>query len=254
MTSRRRSKPCGITLSEEDGVRYLHFGTEWIQGGMRVARPYALELAYQQMMMAVGLFLPEPRRIVQLGLGAAALTKFCYRYVPSASIEVVELSRDVIEAAHQWFLLPEDDDRLSVVQDDARDFIARPAQRRRADWLQVDLYDAQARGPVYDDVPFYRLSRAALAVPGVACFNLFGRRFEPSFARICAAFDDRVLALPEVDAGNRIVIGFNGPRLAVAVSALGARARELEARWRLPARRWLAGLIACNDIGAELIV
>jgi spermidine synthase len=105
---------------------------------------------------------------------------------------------------------------------------------------------------VYDDVPFYRLAHAALSRPGVACFNLFGRRFEPSVARICEAFEDRVLALPEVDAGNRIVIGFAGPPLAVALSALGARARELETRWRLPARRWLAGLITENGISARL--
>jgi spermidine synthase len=63
-------------LSEEDGVRYLHFGTEWIQGGMRIARPWQLELEYQKQMMALALFLPEPQRILQLGLGAAALTKF----------------------------------------------------------------------------------------------------------------------------------------------------------------------------------
>ena len=186
-------------------MRYLHFGTEWIQGGMRVSRPYALELAYQQEMMAPGLFLPEPRRIVQLGLGAAALTKFCYRNVPSADVLVVELSQEVIDAARGWFLLPDDDARLTVVHDDAKDFIAHPKQRGRADWLQVDLYDKHARGPVYDDVEFYRICRAALSRPGVACFNLFGRRFDPSFERICAAFDDRALALPEVDEGNRIV-------------------------------------------------
>ena len=98
-------------------MRYLHFGTEWIQGGMRVSRPYALELAYQQEMMAPGLFLPEPRRIVQLGLGAAALTKFCYRNVPSADVVVVELSQDVIDAARGWFLLPGDDARLMVVHE-----------------------------------------------------------------------------------------------------------------------------------------
>ncbi|MEP7062594.1 MAG: spermidine synthase, partial [Betaproteobacteria bacterium] len=28
-----------IEVSEEDGVRYLHFGTHWIQGAMRIARP-----------------------------------------------------------------------------------------------------------------------------------------------------------------------------------------------------------------------
>jgi len=40
-----------VTLSEEDGVRYLHFGTEWIQGGMRIARPWQLELEYQRQML-----------------------------------------------------------------------------------------------------------------------------------------------------------------------------------------------------------
>lgn len=246
--ARRRRTANGVTLSEEAGVRYLHFGTEWVQGGMRIARPFALELAYQQQMMAPGLFLPEPARIVQLGLGAAALTKFCHRNVPSAEVVVVELSEAVIEAARGWFLLPDDDARLTVVHDDARDFIARPKQRGRADWLQVDLYDAQARGPVYDDVEFYRICRAALRRPGVACFNLFGRRFDPSFARICAAYDDRALALPEVDAGNRIVLAFVGPALTVSLAALLARASELEERWGLAARRWVSGLRTANGL------
>ena len=235
-------------------MRYLHFGTEWIQGGMRITRPFALELAYQQHMMAPGLFLPEPRRIVQLGLGAAALTKFCHRNVPSADVVVVELSESVIDTARAWFMLPEEDARLTVVHEDAKDFIARPKQRGRADWLQVDLYDAHARGPVYDDVEFYRVCRSALNRPGVACFNLFGRRFEPSFERICAAFDDRVLALPEVDEGNRIVLALAGPPLAVSFKALLERAGELEARWQLPARRWVSGLRSANDLGNELSI
>jgi spermidine synthase len=120
--------------------------------------------------------------------------------------------------------------------------------------LQVDLYDKHARGPVYDDVEFYRTCRAALSRPGVACFNLFGRRFDPSFERICAAFDDRALALPEVDEGNRIVLAFSGPRLSVPLAALLERAAELEARWKLPARRWVAGLRAANGLGDELSI
>ena len=180
---RRPRKAASVTLSEEDGIRYLHFGTEWIQGGMRVARPFALELEYQRQMMAVGLFLPEPRRIVQLGLGAAALTKFCWCEVSSASIVAVELSVDVIDAAHAWFCLPPDDARLNVVNADAREFISHPRQRGLADWLQVDLYDAAARGPVYDDVAFYRACRKALRAPGVASFNLFGARFRSQLCR-----------------------------------------------------------------------
>ena len=40
-----------INTSEAAGVRYLHFGSDWVQGAMRIARPYALELDYTKEMM-----------------------------------------------------------------------------------------------------------------------------------------------------------------------------------------------------------
>lgn len=243
----RRVAPA-VTVSESDGLRYLHFGSIWVQGAMRIARPYALALEYQQQMMAPALFLPVPQRVLQLGLGAAALTKFCWRYVPTAEITVVELSEAVVQTAQQWFRLPPEDARLTVVLEDAGAYIAHPRRRHSADWLQVDLYDAAAAGPVYDDVGFYRDCRRALARPGIAAFNLFGRSFDGSFAAIAAAFEDRVLVLPEADAGNRIVLGFNGPRFTFDAAALYARAAEIEAEWRLPARKWVSGLRSVNGL------
>ena len=35
-----------VTLSEHDGVRYLHLGTVWIQGGMRMGKPQVLSLIH----------------------------------------------------------------------------------------------------------------------------------------------------------------------------------------------------------------
>ena len=66
-----------IDISEEAGVRYLHFGSDWIQGAMRIRKPYALELAYTREMMA-GLLLRDglaadgahwPRKVLIIGLG-----------------------------------------------------------------------------------------------------------------------------------------------------------------------------------------
>ncbi len=234
-------------------MRYLHFGTEWIQGGMRIARPYQLELEYQQQMMALLLLLPRPQRILQLGLGAAALTKFCHRHLPGAETMVVELEPAVIETARRWFRLPAEDERLTVVEGDALEFLRSSPARAWADWLQVDLYDAEARGPVYDDESFYRSCRAVLRHPGVAAFNLFGRSAQPSLARLRAAFDERVLCLPEADAGNCIALALAGPCLDLGFAALFARARRIEDQHRLPARRWVSGLrAAISAAGAPL--
>ncbi len=240
-----------VTLSEQGGVRYLHFGSVWVQGAMRVARPFALELEYQQQMMALGLLLPRPRRILQLGLGAAALTKFCWRHCTEASVTAVDISESVIATARHSFRLPPDDGRLTVVAADARRFVE--GTRNRFDWLQVDLYDAAARGPVYDDVGFYRACRAVLARPGVAAFNLFGRSFEPSFAAIAAAFEDRALVLPQADAGNRVVLAWRGPGPKLGLRELSARADMLLATWRLPAHAWLAGLMTENGLVGAIV-
>src|SRR5690554_5609087 len=47
------------TISEASGIRYLHFGSEWVQGAMRLRRPNDLIIAYTQQMMA-WLLLLEP--------------------------------------------------------------------------------------------------------------------------------------------------------------------------------------------------
>lgn len=237
----RRLSP-QVTLSEEGGVRYLHFGTEWVQGAMRIGRPWKIELEYQQQMMAPLLFLPAPASVLQLGLGAAALARFCWKHLPRTETTVVEISEEVVATARRWFALPQDDARLAVLVRDAREVVAHPRLRRSFDWLQVDLYDRAARGPVLDDAPFYAACRRALRAPGVAAFNLFGRGFASSFARIAAAFDDRAAVLPEADAGNRIVLAFSGPPLALPWPALYERAREVERQFGLPARKWVSGL------------
>jgi spermidine synthase len=249
----RRLSP-QVTLSEEDGVRYLHFGTVWVQGAMRIGRPWKIELEYQQQMMAPLLFLPEPARVLQLGLGAAALARFCWKHLPCSEVSVVEISEEVVATARRWFALPQDDARLTVLVDDARDVVAHPRLRRSFDWLQVDLYDRAARGPVLDDAPFYSACRRLLRGPGVGVFNLFGRGFEVSFARIAEAFDGRALVLPEADAGNRIVLAFSGPPLEVPWPVLYAHAGEIERRHGLPARKWVSGLRGTQADRAKLNV
>jgi spermidine synthase len=241
----RKPRYAPVTFSEEGGVRYLHFGTEWIQGAMRIRKPDHIELEYAQQMMAWLLFLETPERIVQLGLGAAALTKFSYRFLKRAKVEAVELNPAVVIAARAMFELPYDDARLTVTEQDAWEFVNNRANHGTIGALQIDIYDATARGPVLDSVSFYRACRACLTPQaGVVTINLFGDH--PSFVRnmkhLNEAFDRRVIALPEVHDGNRIAIAFAGPSLDISFDALNERAKLIESQLGLPARKWVKGL------------
>ena len=243
---RRKIVYAPVTFSEEGGVRFLHFGTEWVQGAMRLAKPDALELEYAQQMMAWTLFLDAPQAITQLGLGAAALTRFCHRHFPRAHVTAVELNEAVVIAARTMFRLPGDDECLTIIPGDAEAYVSDAARHASLDVLQVDLYDATARGPVLESTKFYADCRACLKSPGVLTVNLFGDH--ASFARnmrnLCEAFEGRVIALPEVHQGNRVAIAFSGPRLTVAWTVLRERAAVIARRLRLPVSTWVDGLHA----------
>lgn len=232
------------TISEEGGLRYLHLETPWIQGAMRIRQPQKLELDYIQRMMA-WMLLREPAdladtRCLQLGLGAAAITKYCHS-VLRLPTKVVEINPQVIGVCRNWFHLPEDDERLEVILGDAEKYVNQDDHIASADALCVDLYDHDASSPVLDDEDFYRACWRVLDDGGVMSVNLFGRdaSFERSAARISAAFGEgRVAMLKPTTEGNTIVLawkGFDMPEREV----LAQRAETLQTRWSLPARKWV---------------
>ncbi|MEZ5651895.1 MAG: spermidine synthase [Burkholderiaceae bacterium] len=240
-----------ITLSESDGIRYLHFGTEWVQGAMRVRRPDELALDYARHMMAWMLFRDGPLRVAQLGLGAGSLTRWIHRHLPQCTTTVVELSPEVAAVCRSHFKLPAEDERLELLLEDAQEFVAHPRRRRAYQVVQIDVFDAQARGPALDSVAFYGDCRAILDDRGVAVVNLFGEvpSYSINLSNITEAFAGRVLVLPPVEAGNVIVLGF-GPKAGPwSWAELHARAADIETRHSLKAVGWVEGLRMSADRG-----
>ena len=232
------------TISEADGVRYLHLGTPWVQGAMRIRKPHAIELDYVQRMMAWMLLRPTEEltqgHAVQLGLGAGAITRFCHATL-KVSTTVVELNPSVIQACRLFFRLPEDSARLQVLQMDAAAFVGEASRADSAQALCVDLYDHDAASPVLDSEAFYRDCHRLLGTGGVMSVNLFGRdaSFERSAQRIAAAFGPaQVWSLRPTKEGNTIVVALKYAAMPER-SVLAARADDIEKRFKLPAKKWL---------------
>lgn len=239
-----------VTFSEMGGVRYLHFGTDLIQGAMRIRDPDEIYLEYNQQMMAWLLFL-ETRpgmRIAQLGLGTGALAKFQHRHCPAVKTTVVELNPAVIVAARSMFLTPDDDRRLETLQDDAKAFVQSKKNNEQYDAVQVDLYDAICDGPAASSLDFYQGCYNILKGPGVMTVNLFSRHksFEVNLRNICEAFHNRVLLFPESHDCNVVAIAFKGPALEVDWSAVAKRAKVIAAKTGLSTESWAVGLRRAN--------
>jgi spermidine synthase len=243
MSARKEELP-EVTISESDGVRYLHLGTPWIQGAMRLEDPLAIDLEYVRRMM-VWMLVVDPATLadghaVQLGLGAGAITRFCAKRLKMRTT-AVELNPRVVDACRLWFRLPPASARFEVIVGDALDYAAAAGHRDTADVLCVDLYDHEAASPVLDSARFYRACFDLLAGGGVMTVNLFGRdaSFETSVARIAAAFGpESVLSLKPTREGNTVVLAMKHVTLP-GRDELARRAENIETRWELPARKWL---------------
>ena len=234
-----------VHFSDHGDVRCLHLGaTEWIQGSMLMDDPYTLDLEYVQRMMAWLLFVPptsvSKRHAMQLGLGAAALTKFCHKKLRMKTT-VIELNPQVVAACRGWFRLPLDNDKLQVIIEDAEQAVQDSRWHGTVDALQVDLYDHEAAGPVLDGEDFYAHCRQMLTDDGCMTVNLFGRdsSYERSLQTLARVFGpEAVWAFKPTREGNTVVLAQRTP-LRPPREVLAERSETIQTRWGLPATKWM---------------
>ena len=233
-----------VNFSDDDTIRHLHLGSEWIQGSMYLEDSIGLVHEYVQRMMAWLLFV-EPdsvkdRQAMQLGLGAGSLTKFCAKEL-RIQTTAIELNPQVLAMCRSHFKLPADNATMRVVLADAAQEILNPIWWGTVDALQVDLYDREAAAPVLDSLPFYNHCRRLLTPEGCMTVNLFGRAssFERSVEKMSAAFGkEAIWAFKPTREGNTVVLAQHTPSRPRR-EVLMARAAVIEARWGLPATKWV---------------
>ena len=123
-----------------DALTLQFSGSAAVQSSMSLLNPYALEFEYTRLMMGFLLFDHDPAHMLMIGLGGGSLPKFCHRYLPQTSIDVIEIDPGVI-ALRDAFHVPPDDARFRVIAADGKDYLHDgPAP---VDVLLIDAYDGQ---------------------------------------------------------------------------------------------------------------
>lgn len=243
-----------IDIREEAGIRYLHFGTDWVQGAMRLSKPHRLVLAYTQAMLSFLLFRPAPSNVLMIGLGSASLVRFLRHEMREAHVTVLEINRDVIQVAHQFFKLPQDDDRLDVQVGDGFHFVQHSALR--FDAIFVDGYDHRARPGKLESLEFYRACRDRLSPQGVLVANVFGRVRGHGQTKLYLydVFGKGMVLLPSADSKNVLVTAFADPPAPVGAGELRNRAAALKERYDLPFIKWVHELQRANRPEAQALI
>ncbi len=231
-----------VQVVERDGVRTLCLDSNAVQSSMRIAEPYQLEIAYTRGMMCFLLFTKTAKHVLAIGLGGGSLPKYIHHFLPQMKTIVVELNPAVIKAARSQFFLPDDDDRLTVLQENGAHYLAEHDEC--ADVILLDAYDGKGMADELTSQAFIDSCYRGLTEHGILTVNLWSsdKRYDTYLERIQTSFDGRVLVMPTGKPGNIAVFAFKGYAGDLRWVALKERAKLLSATHKIEFFKFLDSL------------
>ncbi len=115
-----QSKYYYLRVVEAGTVRTLTFrrrGFDRNQSQVDIADPLRPCLPYYSLMFSGYLFVPEPERVLVVGLGAGAVSRLSGHYFPEAQIDSIELDPAVVDAAKTFFGFEEGGNQRVITRD-----------------------------------------------------------------------------------------------------------------------------------------
>ncbi len=235
-----------ISFSELDGIRYLHFGSPWVQGAMDIERPDELVLSYIQDMMAWLLFADPPVHITQIGLGGGSFARWIDACLPDCRQTAVEINPNVIAVARGLFELPFEGETFEIVEADGAQYVK--TLRGGTDIILTDGFDGEQ---IIDDLVspgFFADCRQALSDKGIFMTNWWSgdKRYPRFVADLKEAFDGKVLEVPAESHGNIAVMAFRQAPAELNLDSLKKRAEQLARQYPLDFPALFSALKSAN--------
>lgn len=211
---RERSLYSTILVDERGSTICLQFSVRRDQRNqtcMDRDAPRKMVFPYAKMMMLSLLMVPDPERILVVGLGGGTLPVALTELYPEAEIDAIEIDPAVKMVAETYFGFRESD-KLRVILQDARVFTKRALSRGdQYDLIMLDAFNG-------DYIPEHLLTReyleetrGLLAENGVVAANTFAisRLYDHESTTYREVFGTFYNVRSRISA-NRIIIATNG--------------------------------------------
>jgi spermidine synthase len=238
-----------VEIFDRENFRYLYFNTKFLQSKMALDAPHLLVLPYTRYMMLSLMFLPHPKRILLIGLGAGSLLRYLSTMLPNCKIDAVDHSQEVIDLACGYFKLPETDN-VSVYCRDGVTFLENldVDDGKPYDIILLDAFDELGIADVIYNRDFFTTCRNHLTEGGTLCSNLWsGSASELTrVTRELAECFAGNLTCPVPNRGNVIAYSFKHEIDLDAFVGDSTKPERLQARFELDFRDMKQRLIRHN--------
>lgn len=145
-------------------------------------------------------------------------------------------------AAQQYFHVPQDNARFTIVEAEGAQYIAGNAVA--ADIVMVDGFDDDYQVQSLCSQDFYDRTQQVLNKNGILVVNLLSRdrQLKTLLQRIESSFNGHVIAMMAEIRGNLIVFAFRNNPGKLSWKSIHKHAQELETAYPLPFREFVAKL------------
>ena len=225
-----------------------------IQSAINSRKPYQLEMDNLQYLMGVLLFIPPPEKILLLGVGAGSLIHFFSHYLPESQITAVDYNQQLVDFAHHNMMLPEANEKLSYVIEDARQYIRECKQQ--FDLIVIDIFDGSQSPEWTTEEEFTQQLKSCLSSQGAAAYNTLMHSetaFNSFYKLLRRAFDHQTLRLETDEHENLLLYALNfSPEIKSMMQNI-EHAQLAQVTYQLPFSQILSVIYDINPVDSGII-
>lgn len=243
-----------ITIDTETDFRTLRTGNNDLQSRINWKQPEQLALSNLISLTGILLFIPPPKHICLLGVGAGCLIHFFRHHYPDHHITAVELDGELLQIMHEHMALPNADDHLTYIVDDAANYLKTSHEKFDLILLDCFLGDKSPQWLMHEESinqVFFMLNTR-----GGVGYNLLidsEVEFTRYYKTLRKVFQRQTLCLAVEDLDNTLAFAFREPEQSHDMSKNLQKAMVLSSQFGLDYMAILSAIYSTNPTGAGVI-
>lgn len=156
-------------IEDENDIRLLVDDNGDVHSKIHIQEPQQPLLDYMPAMMLACETTPNPTSALILGMGGGSMLHYLHHHYPQLHITAIEVNPQVIQLAEQHFAIDSEQERVSIIQTDAFEFVKTTEQQY--DLIFVDLFSSSQPANTLLDKAFYADCKSCLSKQGSIAFN-----------------------------------------------------------------------------------
>ena len=173
---RKKTRHHDITVTERDGIRFLFtgHGKARKQSCVSIDDLHKHMLNYSSLMFSSLVFVPEPERVLVVGLGGGVVPREFVYYLPDVKVDAIEIDPEIVEVAKRFFFF-EESPQIRVRIGDGREIMHRmlTEENKPYDIIILDAFNGDYIPQHLMTTGFLEIVRKMLSDTGVVAANIF---------------------------------------------------------------------------------